>query len=78
MLFAERVGTIPPVIVTPPDVQRIDGMISPEPSNVRPHVYCIISNSAAVFPDTSTDDVNGAEIITCIITGQPTRVGGPD
>jgi len=46
------------VIGTSPDVQRIDGMILPGPLNVRLHVYRMVSDSNAVFPETSNDDVN--------------------
>jgi len=63
ILFAAGVVTILLVVATPRDVQRIDGLISPEPLNVTLHVYCIVSDSAAVFAVASKDDVNESELL---------------
>ena len=50
----------------PSDVQRIDGLILPEPLNATLHSYCITSDSA-VFSVTFVDDANDSKFtrITC-------------
>ena len=68
MRFPVGVVIIPPVMETPrDDRQRIDGMISPEPACVTLHVYRTVSDSAAVFPTTFTDDANDSKLLHALI-----------
>ena len=58
---AEEDGvTKPSATSLPSDVQRIDGLILPEPLNVTLHAYCITSDSA-VFSVAFVDDVNDSK-----------------
>jgi len=67
MRFPVGVVIMPSVMETPTDVrQRIDGVTLPgpvEPAYVTLHVYRTVSDSAAVFPTTFTDDANVSKLL---------------
>ena len=71
MPFPVGVVIMPSVMETPSDVrQRIDGVILPEPAEpayVTLHVYRTVSDSAAVFPTTFTDDANDSKLLHALI-----------